>query len=85
MATYGVAWIVAGAAFFGLGTRSGSSQMAPCVYQPVIGAIMAERFNAFAAVLFYFLYVSGIIFFAVAPSRGQSPARVLRCSGRRSA
>ncbi len=43
------------------------------VYQPAIGALLADRTNIPAAILFYILYVAGIVLFAVAPAlRAQS-------------
>ncbi len=38
------------------------------VYRPGIGHLMADRPNLPAAVSFYFLYVLGVVFFAVLPA-----------------
>ncbi|MGE3303447.1 MAG: DUF2177 family protein [Hyphomonadaceae bacterium] len=67
MASYGAAWIAVGVTFLAL-DAIWLSQMAPRIYQPVIGAIMAERVNFLAAALFYLLYVSGVVLFAVSPA-----------------
>lgn len=40
---------------------------APNLYQPVIGEIMAEDFNVGAAAVFYFVYLAGMMWFAVRP------------------
>lgn len=40
---------------------------APNLYQPVIGEIMAEDFNMGAAAAFYFIYLAGMVWFAVRP------------------
>jgi uncharacterized membrane protein len=40
---------------------------APNLYQPVIGEIMAEDVNWGAALAFYFIYIAGMIWFAVRP------------------
>ena len=37
-------------------------------FEPAVGALLAERTNTAAAVLFYVLYVAGIVFFAVRPA-----------------
>jgi uncharacterized membrane protein len=40
---------------------------APNLYQPVIGEIMAKDFNVGAAAAFYFIYLAGMMWFAVRP------------------
>jgi uncharacterized membrane protein len=37
------------------------------LYKPVIGEIMADKFNAGAAVVFYLVYIAGICWFAIKP------------------
>lgn len=66
MLPYLVAWITAAIAFLGL-DAIWLSQMAPRLYKPLIGSIMREGVNVGAAVAFYLIYVSAIVFFAVAP------------------
>lgn len=39
------------------------------LYQPAIGHLMAAAVDWPAAVLFYALYIAGLVFFAVAPAR----------------
>ncbi len=39
----------------------------PNLYQPVIGEIMAENFRVGAAAAFYFIYLAGMMWFAVKP------------------
>ena len=39
----------------------------PNLYRPVIGEIMAEEFRVVPAAVFYFLYLAGMIWFAVRP------------------
>lgn len=46
------------------------STMAERLYRPAIGHLMAPNFAVVPAVLFYVLYVGGIVFFAVAPAMG---------------
>jgi uncharacterized membrane protein len=44
------------------------STMTERFYKPVIGPIMAPKPDMVAAVLFYVIYIGGIVFFAVAPA-----------------
>jgi uncharacterized membrane protein len=37
------------------------------LYKPVIGEIMAEKFNGGAAVAFYLIYIAGMCWFAIKP------------------
>ena len=42
--------------------------MADRLYRPAIGHLMADRFSLAPAVLFYVLYVAGVVVFAVMPA-----------------
>ncbi len=42
--------------------------MAERLYRPALGALMLERFAPLPAILFYGLYIVGIVVFAIAPS-----------------
>lgn len=44
------------------------SLMASRLYRPAIGHLMADGFSVLPAVLFYLLYIAGIVHFAVAPA-----------------
>jgi uncharacterized membrane protein len=44
------------------------STMASALYRPVMGDMLAPQFRIVPAVLFYFIYVVGLTFFAVRPS-----------------
>lgn len=44
------------------------STMADRLYRPAIGHLMSDRFVMGPAVLFYLLYVAGVVFFAVGPA-----------------
>lgn len=39
----------------------------PNLYRPVIGEIMAKDFNVGAAIAFYFIYIAGMVWFAIKP------------------
>jgi uncharacterized membrane protein len=41
---------------------------ADLLYRPMLGAILLERFRLMPALLFYLLYVSGVVKFAVLPA-----------------
>ena len=39
----------------------------PNLYRPVIGEILADSFNKGAAIVFYLIYIAGIVWFAIRP------------------
>jgi uncharacterized membrane protein len=41
--------------------------MAPRLYKPEIGEVMADNFRLVPAIIFYLLYITGILVFAVRP------------------
>ena len=41
---------------------------ATAFFEPAVGALLAEKTNNIAAILFYVLYIAGIVFFAVSPA-----------------
>jgi uncharacterized membrane protein len=41
--------------------------MAPRLYKPEIGEVMADNFRLVPAIVFYLLYITGILIFAVRP------------------
>ncbi|MCP5265360.1 MAG: DUF2177 family protein [Burkholderiaceae bacterium] len=43
--------------------------MADRLYRPGIGHVMREGFDVLAAATFYLVYISGVIFFAIAPAK----------------
>jgi uncharacterized membrane protein len=59
---YGVAGIVMLALDF-----AWLSVVAPAVYRPEIGVMLAERINLAAAALFYLVYVAGVVVLAAQP------------------
>jgi len=46
------------------------SYAAKAFFEPAVGELLSAKTNLPAAVLFYLLYVAGIVFFAVLPARG---------------
>ncbi len=67
MLRYAVAWLGAGLVLAGLDfvwlTTTNAS-----LYRPVLGALLAPTPHMGAAVLFYFVYLVGVVVFAVAPA-----------------
>lgn len=63
-----IAYVVAAFVFLGLDAVWLSS-MADRLYRPAIGHLMADQFAMAPAVLFYLLYIAGIVFFAIAPAQ----------------
>ncbi|MBL8545764.1 MAG: DUF2177 family protein [Hyphomonadaceae bacterium] len=70
MLTYICAWVAAGLAFLAL-DAVWLSQMTPRLYKPMMGEMMRANTDFAAAGIFYVIYVSAIVFFAVAPALEQ--------------
>ncbi|WCM94463.1 DUF2177 family protein [Acidovorax sp. NCPPB 2350] len=64
--TYAIAYIATAIAFLVLDTIW-LTTMAERLYRPGIGHLMREGFSPGPALLFYLLYVGGMVFFAVVP------------------
>ncbi len=63
-------WIIAyfsAAVVFGLLDAMWLNWAGPNLYQPTIGEIMATDINLAAAGVFYFLYLAGMVWFAIKP------------------
>jgi uncharacterized membrane protein len=67
MVRYVVAWLGAGLVLAGLDAVWLISTNAS-VYRPVLGSILSPTVRPIAAVLFYVLYLVGVVIFAVAPA-----------------
>ncbi|MDJ0641328.1 MAG: DUF2177 family protein [Erythrobacter sp.] len=64
-------WIIAyfsAAVVFGVLDAMWLNWAGPNLYQPTIGEIMAEDVNVAAAGAFYFLYLAGMVWFAIRPA-----------------
>lgn len=78
---YVIAYICAALVFLGL-DAVWLSTMADRLYRPAIGHLMAERFTLVPAVLFYLIYLTGVLVFAVAPAlERQRPLQALLMGG----
>lgn len=78
--TYLAAYVATAAAFLAV-DAVWLSVMAPQLYRPLLGDLLAENFDVVAAALFYVLYVSGIVFFAVRPALADGRAATAALNG----
>ncbi len=62
-----IAYVVTGLIFL---TMDGGwlALVGPTLYRPEIGTLLAEKVRAAPAVLFYLVYLAGLIYFCVAPN-----------------
>ncbi|MEM6907499.1 MAG: DUF2177 family protein [Pseudomonadota bacterium] len=70
-----IAYVLA-ALVFGALDAAWLSWAGPNLYQPIIGELMADSINLSAAAAFYFIYLAGMVWFAVRP--GLESANALR-------
>lgn len=75
-----IAWI-ATAVVFGAADAIFLSQVVQRVYRPLIGEILRPDVGIPAAAAFYLIYVSGIVFFAVAPALEKQSFAVAALNG----
>ncbi len=64
---YGVAYIATGLVFLAI-DAIWLTLAAPRLYRPLMGDMLLESFRLVPAMLFYLIYVAGIVVFAVAPA-----------------
>ena len=64
---YLVAYLAAGIAFLAIDSIW-LMTMADLLYRPLLGDLLTESFNLVPAVLFYLIYIAGIVIFAVRPA-----------------
>jgi uncharacterized membrane protein len=64
---YGIAYVSAGLVFLSI-DAVWLTLAAPSLYRPLIGDMLLERFNLLPAVLFYVIYIAGIVVFAISPA-----------------
>jgi uncharacterized membrane protein len=57
------------------------SQAVPRVYKPMIGELLRPDISWPAAIAFYFIYVCGIVYFAVAPALAKQSLSVAFING----
>ena len=77
-------WVIAGlsaAIIFGAMDAVWLQWAGPNLYEPTIGPIMADTFNVGAAAAFYFIYLAGMIWFAIRPGLQASSAKTALLNG----
>ena len=72
---------VAAAVIFGALDAMWLNWAGPNLYRPTIGEIMADDFNVAAAGAFYFLYLAGLVWFAIRPGLTAGSVRVALLNG----
>ena len=63
-----IAAYIAVAIIFGILDSIWLSKMGPNLYRPILGDILADKFRVVPAIIFYVLYIAGILIFAVNPA-----------------
>ncbi|MCX7304822.1 MAG: DUF2177 family protein [Hyphomicrobiales bacterium] len=64
---YVVAYLATGIAFLAIDSIW-LMTMADRLYRPLLGDLLTETFNVVPAILFYIIYIAGIVIFAVRPA-----------------
>lgn len=67
MKRFVIAYFMTGIAFLAI-DAIWLTTMADLLYRPLLGDMLAENFNLTPAVLFYAIYIAGIVIFAVRPA-----------------
>lgn len=80
MPKYGVAYVLA-AVIFGAMDAVWLSWAGPNLYEPTIGAIMADDLDVGAAGAFYLIYLAGMVWFAIRPGLESGRASVALLNG----
>lgn len=65
--TYGIAYIATGLVFLAI-DAIWLTVAAQRLYRPLMGDMLVENFRLAPAALFYFIYIAGIVVFAIAPA-----------------
>jgi uncharacterized membrane protein len=65
--TYGIAYVATGVVFLAI-DAIWLTLAAQRLYRPLMGDMLLESFRPVPAMLFYLIYIAGIVFFAVAPA-----------------
>lgn len=80
MTKYAVAYALA-AILFGAMDAVWLNWAGPNLYEPAIGEIMADEFDMGAAGAFYFIYLAGMVWFAIRPGLEAGRASVALVNG----
>lgn len=80
MIVYGVTYLATALIFLGVNSVW-LSVTANRLYRPLLGPMLRDDFDPMAAVIFYLVYVAGIVVFVIAPSLPDSKSRVVAARG----
>ena len=80
MLAYIVAYVVSALAFLAA-DATWLTLAGPRLYRPVLGPLLADKVNAGAAVVFYLLYLAGVLFLAVTPALRSGQWRTAALNG----
>lgn len=80
MKTYGIAYLATAVVFLGI-DASWLTLTASRLYRPLLGDILVDGFNLAPAMLFYVIYIAGIVYFAVQPAFGTGSAVTAAMNG----
>lgn len=75
-----IAWLFAAPIFLGLDVLW-LSMMTPRLYRPEIGSLLRQSYDLLPALLFYLLYVTGIVVLVIAPAVERGHARAAAWRG----
>lgn len=67
MKTYGIAYVATGLVFLAI-DAIWLTVAAQRLYRPLMGEMLVESFRLAPAMLFYFIYIAGIVVFAIVPA-----------------
>ncbi|MBN9079759.1 MAG: DUF2177 family protein [Rhizobiales bacterium] len=67
MKTYGIAYVATGLVFLAI-DAIWLTVAAQRLYRPLMGEMLVESFRLAPAMLFYLIYIAGIVVFAIAPA-----------------
>lgn len=80
MTRFAIAYVATGVAFLVM-DAIWLSQMVDRLYRPAVGQMMIEGFRPIPAVVFYLIFVAGLIFFAAAPALRVGDWRIAALNG----
>ncbi|QPC93969.1 DUF2177 family protein [Mesorhizobium sp. INR15] len=80
MRTYGVAYLATALVFLGIDSIW-LTLTASRLYRPLLGDMLVDGFNLTPAILFYLIYIAGIVYFAIQPAFGTGSAMTATMNG----
>lgn len=78
--TYGIAYLATALIFLGIDSIW-LTLTASRLYKPLLGNMLADSFNVAPAILFYAIFIGGIVYFAVQPAFATGSAMTAALNG----